>query len=407
MSIFLFKNAMLLDCVDNEPKESAWVAVENNIIKEVGINPPPHLSGAEIVDCKGNTLMPGLIDAHIHIHAFGPDDLTIYDRAFLPSTRHLKAAKLLEDTLYQGITTARDASGADAGFREAQKEGLIAGPRLQVCGRALTMTGGHADPRLPTEIAPPHQEITAVIADGITEVRRAAREELRLGADWIKIMAGGGCASVGDEPDTVQYSPEELSAIVYEAKAVGKKTSAHCYSNKSMKNCAQAGVYSIEHGNLLNVETAKVLKEHGCWLVPTMATYEFVATRGEEFGLPSWFRRKSDKMCEHTEQALSIAFKEGLKIGSGSDVIGSGQPYKTLELELKARIMGPMNAILCTTISNAEMMGISDYVGTIEPGKLADLLIIEGNPLKDIRIFQNRDKILAIVQGGKFVKKIS
>ncbi len=406
MSLQLFKNATLFDCTGNDPVYPGWVVVENDLIKETGSGPEPKLSGAEVIDCNGKTLMPGLIDAHIHASLYA-NDISELHRKYLPSMGCFKAAKILEDTLDQGYTTVRDAGGADAGFRDAQVQGLIKGPRMQVCGRVLSMTGGHADARLPTEVAPPIETgMLGVIADGVEEVRRAAREQLRQGADYIKIMAGGGCASPADEPDTVQYSPEEISAIVYEAEAAGKKVLSHNYSTRSMQLCAESGVYSIEHGNYLDNETAAVLKKHGCWLVPTMATYEIMATRGEEFGIPPYFLRKMREVQQHSEQALSIAFKEGVKIGSGSDMVGSGQPFKALEIELKARVMGSMKALLCTTRDNAELMGLSDRVGTIEPGKYADLIIVDGDPLEDVRILQNRDNIKAIVQGGCFIKNI-
>ena len=406
MSLQLFKNATLLDCTGKDLVSSAWVAIENGIVKEVGSGAEPKFTSAETTDCKGKTLMPGLIDAHMHASLY-TNDLGDLHRRYLPSMGCFMMAKIYEDTLLQGFTTVRDAGGADAGFREAQQQGLITAPRMQVCGRVLSMTGGHADVRLPTEMVPPIEGgMLGVIADGVDEVRKAAREQLRMGADYIKVMAGGGCASPADEPDTIQYSPEELAAIVYEAKAAGKKVLSHNYSTKSMKLCAEAGVHSIEHGNYLDRETALILKKHGCWLVPTMATYEIMSTRGEEFGIPSYFLRKMKEVQQHSENALRIAFEEGLKIGSGSDMVGSGQPYKALEIELKARVMGPMGAILCTTRDNAELMGISDKVGTIEPGKYADFILVDENPLQDVRVFQDRDKILLIVQEGRFIKNI-
>ncbi len=404
--MILFKNAVLLDCTGKDPIPSAWVVVEGEIIKDVGSGKPPALSGAETIDCKGKTLMPGLIEGHMHI-CFFDNDMTAHHRKYLPTMATLRAAELLKDTLYQGFTTARDCGAADAGYRDAQKMGLVIGPRLQVAGRTISMTGGHTDARLSTEIAEPLEaSMFGSIADGVSEVRKAVREQIRLGVDWIKVMAGGGCASEADNPDTVQYSPDELSALVYEAEAAGKKTMAHAYTCRSIRNAVEAGITSIEHGNYLDEDTAKLIKKHDCWLVPTMATYEIMATRGEEFGIPGYFLRKMKEVREQSENALSIAYKEGVKIGSGADMIGSGQPYKALEIELKARVMGAMDAILCTTKNNAELMGISEYVGTIEPGKLADMIIVDEDPLKNIRVFQQRDKILAIIQGGEFFKNI-
>jgi imidazolonepropionase-like amidohydrolase len=238
MSLILFTNATLLDCTGGDPVFPAWVVAEDGVIREVGTGSAPHIAGAETTDCGGKTLMPGLIDGHMHASLF-TNDLGELHRKILPSTACFRAAKILEDTLMQGFTTVRDAGGIDAGFREAQKQGLITAPKMQVCGRAISMTGGHADPRLPTEIAPPVTVgMLGVIADGVDEVRKAAREQLRLGADYIKVMAGGGCASAADEPDTVQYSPEELAAIVYEAKA--RQNGAHPQLlHRSMKMCAE------------------------------------------------------------------------------------------------------------------------------------------------------------------------
>lgn len=405
MSLILFKNACLLDCTGREPVDGSWVLVEDEIIADIGHGRPPRPKSAEVVDCKGKWLMPGLIDAHMHASLF-TNDLSDLHRKFLPSTGCFMAAEILKDTLFQGFTTVRDAGGIDAGFRIAQERGLITSPRLQVCGRSITMTGGHADPRLPSELCSPVNEgMLGIVADGVDEVRKAARELLRRGADYLKIMAGGGCASPSDEPDTVQYSPEEISAIVYEATAAGKTVLSHNYSNRSMQLCAECGVRSIEHGNYLDRKTAKVLKKHDCWLVPTMATYEIMATKGEEFGLPAYFLRKMKEVQKHSENALAIAVEEGVKIGSGSDMVGSGQPFKVLEIELKARVMGSMGAILCTTKNNAELMGMEKKIGSVEVGKYADLLVVRKDPLKDVRVFQDRDNLDVIMQGGQFIKK--
>jgi imidazolonepropionase-like amidohydrolase len=261
--------------------------------------------------------------------------------------------------------------------------------------------------RLPTEIHAPldHFFSAGVVADGVDAVRRAAREELRMGADYVKIMAAGGCASPSDECDTVQYSLDEMKAAVEEADAVGKICIAHCYSPRSMQRCAEAGVGRVEHGNFMDEETARLLKEKGVIYVPTLATYDIMSRRGAEFGIPDYFLRKMTLANDRALEALQIARKAGLIIGSGSDMVGPGQPFKANELELQSRVMGPMGAILSATKVNAEIMKVDDEVGTVEVDKLADLLLIDGNPLDDIWVFQNRDKIQVIMQDGKFVKK--
>lgn len=402
----IFKNANLLDCTGADPVDSSWVAVEGKRIKEIGRGNAPSFFGAEIVDCKGNTLMPGLIDAHIHLNLFD-NDLGELHRRDYPAMHFVKCLGVLKDTQEQGFTTVRDAGGADAGFRVAVERGLVPGPKITVCGASITMTGGHADMRLSTEIAPPAWSPVMMggVADGVAEVQKAAREQLRRGVDHLKIMAGGGCGSPADEPDTTQYTLEEIQAVVREGKAVHKNVLAHTYSNASMRICADAGVYSMEHGNYLDRETAAYLKEKDCWLVPTMTTYFYMAEHGEELGIPAYFLRKMKIVREFAMEAVANAMAAGVKIGSGSDVVGSGQPFKATEIALKAEVMGPMKAILSATKENARLLKQEKCIGTVEAGKFADLLLVKGDPLKDAALFQNRDNLLVIMQDGKFVKK--
>lgn len=403
MSIKIFRNCFMIDCTGAEPVDNAWIATEDGFIKEIGVGKEPQTSG-DAVDCLGCTLLPGLIDAHIHVSLFD-NDLGECGRHDYPAMHYVKALGVLKDTLDQGFTTVRDAAGADAGFRIAVQSGLVPGPRISVCGQALTMTGGHADPRLSTEMRPPYDyPFCGVVADGIAEVQKATREQLRRGVDHIKVMAGGGCGSPADEPDTTQYSLEELTVIVKEAAAVKKNVLAHCYSNSSMRLCADAGVYSLEHGNYLDKDTAKYVKSKGCWLVPTLTTYFYMSDHGEELGIPAYFLRKMKMVRESALEAVSNAMEAGLDIGSGSDVVGDGQYHKNMELELKSRVMGPMGALLSATRENARLLKKSDKIGTIEVGKCADILVIRGNPLKDMSIFQNRENIKVILQGGNFYK---
>lgn len=399
--MILFYNATLLDCTGREPVAPAWVLVAGGRIEEIGEGPCPQSKRAEEkIDCRGMTLMPGLIDAHIHATSYQNNSVE-KSRIYYPGMRYMKAFKILEDTLYQGFTTVRDCGGADAGFREAIKEGLAVGPRMTVSGHILTMTGGHADHRLSVEIREPIADpFEGVVCDGVDEVRKAAREQLRRGVDHIKLMTGGGCSSEADEPESAQFGLDEIRVAVEEAAAAGKDTIGHCYSNRSMTLCAEAGVYSIEHGNFLNQETADLIKRKGAWLVPTLATYDVLSTRGEELGFPGYFTRKAKSVAETSLGALEIAFKAGLKIGSGSDLVGVCQPFKGTEIELKSRVMGPMRAILAVTKSNAELLKRSDVIGTIEAGKYADIIVVDGDPLKEPALFKDRDRIRLIMKGG-------
>jgi imidazolonepropionase-like amidohydrolase len=405
MSAVIFRDATLLDCTGGEPKYPGTVVVVEGTIREISDGKGIVPSGAEVIDCKGKTLMAGLIEGHMHVNLFlnEPSEQT---RRYLPSMIVVKCLGILEDTLMQGFTSALDAGGADAGFKLAQVQGLVKGPKLKVCGHSLTQSGGHADMRLATEIAPPlwHPVAVGVVADGVSEVRRAAREELRMGADYIKIMAAGGCASPADEPDRVQYSLDEMKAAVEEADAVGKIVIAHCYSPRSMQRCAEAGVKRVEHGNFMDEATARSLKEKGVIYCPTLATYDIMSRKGAEFGIPDYFLRKMKIANEKAQEALGYAVEAGLVIGSGSDMVGPAQSFKANELELKSRVMGPMGAILSATKVNSEILQIDGEVGTIETGKAADILILDENPLENIAVFQNRDAIRVIMQDGKFIK---
>jgi imidazolonepropionase-like amidohydrolase len=404
MKVRIFKNAFLFDCTGADPQDNGWVVTEGDIIKEVGSGTPPSNTNAEIKDCRGQTLMPGLIDAHIHVSLYDNDLGNSY-RIYYPTMHYAKAMAVLKDTLDQGFTTVRDAGGADAGFRVAVERGLITGPNITVCGSALSITGGHADGRYSTEIRPPVTgPFASVIADGVPEVQKAARDQLRQGVDYLKVMAGGGCASQADEPDTVQYTPAELNAIVYEASAVGKKVLAHCYSNNSMALCANAGIYSIEHGNYLDEPTAKLLKQKGCWLVPTLSTYFFMSDNGEKLGIPPYFLRKMKEVREHALEAVKIAMEAGIDIGSGSDMVGDGQAFKNMEIELKSRVMGPKKAILSATRENAKLIFQEDKIGTIEVGKRADMILVAGNPLEKPEAFNDRDNIKMIILRGDIYK---
>lgn len=409
LALIIFRDATLIDGKGGDPLSPATIVVEDGVIREITVGKFKMTIPADamIVNCYGKTLLPGLIDAHIHVGLFDGDE-NEQPRQNHPSMLIIKALKVMEDTLYQGFTTCRDAGGVDAGFREAQKLGLIKGPRLKVSGRSLSMTGGHGDCRLSTDRRNPYDEILgcSVICDGVSEVRKAAREELRRGADHIKVMAGGGCSSPTDEPDACQYSLEELEAIAYEANSAGKYALAHCYSNRSVQNCVKAGIKSIEHGNFMDRETAKLLHDADCWYVPTLTTYEVMTRKGEEFGIPDYFLRKMKMVYETAIEAVTNAYHEGVVIGSGSDVIGPAQPYKAMELELKARVLGPMGAIVSATRVNSAILCMDDKVGTIEPGKLADLIVVDGDPLKEISLLQDRSRICIIMQGGIFIKNI-
>src|SRR5437762_5606244 len=274
MAITVPRNAFLIDCTGKEPVDGAAVVVEGERIKDVirSGKVGPLKGKVETIVLKGRTLMPGLTDAHVHMCAV-EGNVAEQHRYNPPSLIGAKALRRIEQALQQGFTTVRDAGGADYGFREAVSSGLYPGPRLLVSGRVLSQTGGHGDKRRRAEWIEPIDcclGMVGVIADGPDEVRRAAREQLRHDVDQIKVMASGGAMSPGDELDTTQYTVDEMRAAVEEARAAGKYVLAHAYSPSAVRSAVQAGVRSIEHGNLIDAAVAKEIKKAGAFVVPTM-----------------------------------------------------------------------------------------------------------------------------------------
>jgi imidazolonepropionase-like amidohydrolase len=318
-------------------------------------------------------------------------------------------ARILEDTLQRGFTTVRDAGGTDWSFKAAVERGLVEGPRLLVSDRPLSQTGGHGDWRRMSETQAPEifcptAGMRSVVCDGADEVRRAAREQLRMGADQIKVMASGGAMSPADELTATQYQIEELQAAVEEATAARTYVMAHAYNDGSVRNCLKSGVRSIEHGNLIDEETARLIAEAGAYLVPTLVTYEALSEEGKDYGVSENVIRKIDEAREVGIRALRYAYEAGVKIASGSDLLGPLQDRKARELEIKTEVMSPMESLVSATRSNAELFGMEDEIGTIEEGKLADLLVVEGDPLENIAILQKPDNIRLIMKGGRMVK---
>jgi imidazolonepropionase-like amidohydrolase len=409
MSLTVFTNAFLIDCTGAEPVDGAAVVVEDDRIKDVlphgRVGPLP--GPVTTLDCRGATLMPGLTDAHVHLCA-ATENITDQHRFYPPSYIAVRAMRRAEECLMQGFTTVRDAGGADYGFRLALEEGHFPGPRLLVSGRYLSQTGGHGDKRRRAEWIEPVDGCIGMIgavADGEAEVRRAAREQIRRGVDQIKIMASGGAMSPADELDTTQYTVAEMRAAVEEATAAGTYVLAHAYSDAAVRRAVEAGVRSIEHGNLIREAAAQAIRDAGAFLVPTMVTYEAIYREGKRYGIGDDQIRKIDLARQHSVQGLTHAYRAGCKIGSGSDLLGDMAGQRPVEFELKAQVMKPMEVLLSATRVNAELFRMADRIGTVEPGKWADLIVVAGDPLRNLRVFQNPDNLRVIMKGGRLYKR--
>ncbi len=404
MSVTVFADASIIPCTGAEPVDG-FVAVEDGVIREVGAGRPATVTG-ERIDCHGRTLMPGLIDAHVHVASLDVE-IPRQGRDYPTSLLAFAIGRVIEQTLDQGYTTVRDAGGADWGMKEAVARGLLAGPRMFVSGRPLSQTGGHGDGRTRAQDdegcgCGAHIGMVHHIADGPDEVLRAAREELRRGADAIKVMAGGGVASPTDSLESIQYTVPELRAAVTAAEGAGAYVLAHAYTPTAIRNAVEAGVRSIEHGNFLDPATAGLMAARGTYLVPTFVAYEKLHEEGRQHGFAQDKLDKLDRVLGEGLDSLQRARDAGVRIGSGSDLLGPLARHKTRELAIKAKVLGAHETLIATTRTNAELIGIAEEVGTIEPGKRADILVVDGDPLTDISVLQDRDRLHAIVVGGRF-----
>ena len=405
-----FRHVTVLPCTGADPMDDATVVVEGAVIKDVLTSARSAAGmGGEVIDCGGRTLMPGLIDAHVHVCAIKVN-LSAQRREYPASLLAYAAGQMIRQALDQGFTAVRDAGGADWGMKEAVDRGLIPGPRMFVSGHPLSQSGGHGDSRSRAENYAGcgcGAEIGMVsnIADGVDEVRRAVRTQLRRGADQIKVMASGGVASPTDPLESTQYQPDELSAAVAEAEAAGTYVLAHAYTPAAIRNAVEAGVRSIEHGNFLDEPTAALMAAKGAFLVPTFVTYEKLHEHGREHGLTAAQLAKLDLVLGSGLDGLRRAHSAGVRIGSGSDLLGPLARYKARELAIKASVLGAYQSLIAATRTNAELLGIGAEAGTIEAGKRADLLVIDGDPLADITLLQDPDNLVAIVKAGQFHKR--
>ena len=403
-----FANCAVLDGTSRERREGHHVLVEGGHIREVS-DRPIRSEGAETVDLKGRTLMPGLIDAHVHVIAVDQALARLAERPVSLVT--LQAARVLEGMLQRGFTTVRDAGGADGGLAEAVEEGLVRGPRIFPSGQALSQTGGHGDlrPRTRSVVACACCEGgagLARIADGVAECRRAARDELRKGATQIKIMASGGVASPYDPVWNLQYSEDEVRAIVEEARAWRTYVMAHAYTPEAIRRSIDFGVRSIEHGNLIDRATAEHVAAAGAFVVPTLVTFDAMHRFGRELGFPEVSLAKLGDVREAGLRSLEILQAAGVRIGFGTDLLGAMHRHQSREFTIRAEAMAPFDIIRSATIVNAELLNRSGELGIVAPGARADLIAINGDPLADISLLDGQGEHLThIMKGGVFYKR--
>lgn len=409
MASTLFTNARIVDGSAPEAGAPISVLVEGGTIREVGKSVAS--AKAKVVDLKGKTLMPGLIDAHVHVVA-GVADLGA--NAKLPdSLVTARSFGIMRAMLMRGFTTVRDVGGADFGLKQATEEGDFLTPRLVISGKALSQTGGHADFRGrydDREAVLTRHRLGALgrICDGVDQVRRAAREELKGGADFIKIMANGGCASPTDPIHFLGFSVSELEAVVEEARMAGTYVSAHVYTDEAIRRCVEAGVHSLEHCNLIKAETAKLAAAKGAVAVPTLVTYDKLVSDGPKLGFPPDSVAKVDVVRSAGMESLAIMKKAGLAMAYGSDLLGEMHKYQSEEFVIRGRALPAHEVIASATHVAAKLLRMEGLIGTVAPGAHADLIVVDGDPLKDLSLLTRQGRhIPLIMKGGAFVKRAS
>lgn len=407
MSAVLFKNGALLDPTQPELLQGYDVLVEDGKIKEVS-NRPLTSASARTIDVAGKTIMPGLIDLHGHVTA---TQLNLSSQGLLPDALvMMRAVPIMAAMLRRGFTTLRDAGGAGWGLKCAVEENTVVGPRLFISGRALSQTGGHGDPRPRSDQLRPMSFCGCCfragnigrVVDGVDNLRRAVREEFQMGADQIKIMASGGVASPTDPVGAYGYSEDEIRAIVDEAHGRQTYVMAHTYTAEAIERAVRLGVRTIEHGNLIDEGVAKLMAEKGAYVVPTLVTYEALANEGAKYGLPPDSVEKIAAVRTAGLASLEIFKRAGVKMGFGSDLLGPSHRLQSDEFRIRAEVLSPFEVIQSATLIGAEVLNMQGKLGQLTMGAIADVLVVNGDPYKDINCLLGQgDHIPFVMKSGR------
>jgi imidazolonepropionase-like amidohydrolase len=397
MADTIFTDARVLDVVAGEYRTGQSVRITDGKIAEIGSSVKANKDSLEI-PLNGKTLMPGLCDAHVHVTAYTADFAKL--KATSPFYVGIKAFEIMGGMLARGFTTVRDAGGADHGLANAVEENPTAAPRLLFCGHALSQTGGHGDMRRPGEVSL-HQCFCCSgmghVCDGITEVLRAAREEIRRGATHLKIMASGGVSSPTDRITSTQFTEEELRAIVNEANAANIPVMAHAYTSRAINRALKCGVKSIEHGNLLDQGSVDLMLDGDRFLVPTLVVYHALVQEGTEAGLSADMVQKTWEVLDAGLDALKLAYQQNVNIAFGTDLLGIMHRRQLEEFKLRSPVVANDDLVRQATCNAARLFNMEDQIGQVKEGLLADLIVIDGDPLDDITALTTPETSLKMV----------
>jgi imidazolonepropionase-like amidohydrolase len=407
MSLTIFANACIVDGTAPEAGAPLHVLVENDRIREVSETRIAS-DQARVIDLKGGTLMPGLIDCHVHVVA---GLVNLGQNAMLPDVIvAFHAARIMKGMLSRGFTTVRDVGGATFALADAVNQGLVEGPRLIVCGKALSQTGGHADFRGNYDNRSPEYQTMRLgalgrICDGVDACRHAARDEIRQGAQFIKIMANGGVASPTDPIAFLGFSNDEIRAIVEEAHNAQTYVSAHLYTNDAIARAVELGVRSVEHANLIEDGTATLMKDRGAIACPTLVTYEALKNEGASLGLPPASVAKIDDVRLRGIESLDIMRRAGVTMAFGTDLLGEMHRHQSEEFVIRGRVLPSAEVIRSATKDAAELIGMAGQIGCVAPGAYADLIVVDGNPLADLSLLTGQGRHMPLImKGGQFIK---
>jgi imidazolonepropionase-like amidohydrolase len=406
--LILFQNASIVDGTTDRAKPGMAVLVADGKIVDVS-DKAIASSSARIIDLKGKTLMPGLIDCHVHVTAAMTN---LGQNALLPDSYiALRTAQIMNSMLMRGFTTVRDVAGADIGLQMASDEGLIIGPRLVICCKALSQTNGHSDFRgrfdtRDTTWFDRKLGMLGRLVDGVDACRKAAREEIKAGAQFIKVMANGGVASPTDPIAFLGYSREELTAIVEEASNAQTYVSAHLYTDEAIRRAVECGVLSVEHANLIEPKTAQLMQQKGAWAVPTVIVYDALTTEGASLGLPPDSVAKIETVRSGGMRSLDVLRSAGVMMGYGSDLIGTHMHrLQSEEFLIRGKIMPAHEVISHATVNAAKICRMENHIGTIAPGAYADLIVVDGDPLKDLSLLTGQGRHMPLIMKGGVAHK--
>jgi imidazolonepropionase-like amidohydrolase len=404
----VLRGGNVLDAAAGRLLERHDVAITGNRITAVSAT-PLDIAGATVIDVTGKTVMPGMIDCHVHVLASHPN---LGTNASQPNVLTvLKSLPIMQGMLNRGFTTVRDAGGADWALQQAIEQGVIPGPRIFPSGKALSQTGGHGDFRPRSDTLEPcscafRAGAIGRVVDGVDPIRLAVREEIQKGATQIKLMASGGVASPVDPIANTQYSEDEIRAAVAEAEAAQTYVMAHAYTPKAIARAVRCGVRTIEHGNLCDAETATLMAEKGAYVVPTLVTYDALAKDGASLGLPPESVAKVESVQRAGRESLTIYRDAGVKMGFGSDLLGDMHKYQSDELTIRAEVLGAADTLRSATVIGAEILNRTGELGVIAAGALADVLVVDGNPLESIDVLTGQGEAIRwVFKDGKVAKQ--